>query len=439
MTEKQNHRTVDRCRRHCRRLGLLTLAALLYLTPAFAISPEAGECTLFLRSLFVLPRATTQLWNYLRPPQDIRHFDFSLYAAAKSHYRALLARPDDWPDLHEESPPKRLEEKIAFLEAIDASIRNHPMQLISGNRFVRGASRGDISWAFGKVDFSKGLSEIQLEELSARLYLATHTDPRHLTGLLRHGWSASVRSLLAQRFERDFAQKGLKPILEEMGLLRSPTVWERIRKLVRHHPLAGEIVLTTAWGLPVLNLAPPFYLPAIEPVTWWDSIPDELFQRALRDGFDSIYPDLKQRYGRQANFQIGYAHLRHAYDLFLLAYLLQVIQKGSQDQAIQNAQALQNGKDLGQTVDKKSGEVTPPATLGQELFERWQHEYAQRHGGQPPDPSGAEYQRMRQIFLTPVPQEPAVSSAPAADAVPEFPELPGELDPFADFPSADGG
>jgi hypothetical protein len=292
--------------------------------------------------------------------------------------------------------PQSFEQKAAFVEALLASLRPGASRIVNGNGFAEGVPIRDLVRNLRRLAFGEGLSGVQVRRLADQVLFAALPNAVSLRFLASRGWRDSIRALLERRFEEQFAHQGVTEALQTLGLLRDPRRLERWSEFLRRNQTVVQASLTAVFALPGLALQPPGHFPGVNRLQSVE-IPKELYDRALREGFDAVAPDLMRLYGSRANQTLAVAWMRRSYNAFLLAYFFKFLLDERKAEAEAGEEmAAQTEEEIRQIQEA----ILSPQSQGEMLFESWISTFRQQNG-RDPDPNSVEYQAIRSAFIPP--------------------------------------
>jgi hypothetical protein len=318
------------------------------------------------------------LWGITKwmAPRLSRNFDRGQYARAKADYLVRLASNP----LPHEGLPKTPEENLAFYSAVlgHRGVEDRvPIESLLGSR--RG--RRVLGHILKRLDFKRGLTAGQVEDVSTKLFFLSSSNPESLRSLLRGGWSKAVKGSVRLAYEESFARHGVYPAFEAMGLTRDPTLREKVTRFLVKKRLVRESILTTVFALPVMAGATvlPGHIPAVR-LRGAKPLPKELYERVEKEGFDSAYPDVKRLYGNRPKFDLMWATARNSYNLLMLAAFARFLYEDYKEGAEQI-----EGEDsaLEQAVNQKREEIGAPEEQGNLLYDAWLKTYREQVGKEP--------------------------------------------------------
>jgi hypothetical protein len=301
-------------------------------------------------------------------PDEIRHFDFTKFEGAKVSYSRLLHTQGKWP----ESPPTRVEEKLAFLEALRENYSENPTKYIQSGAFATGIDPRSLGLALRKIDFTKGVSPLEFNRLISRLWVAAHGDPGTFRFLIRHGWTEAVSDLLARRFEDDFAKEGFLA-LRSLGLDRSDNWRERVSRALFEEgsPIPDAFGQVLNMGL-IMGGYPPMGLPAA-------------VQSHTRLG---------------AHFELLWSQFGTAVQRAAIAYFFYLYLQEREDKKKKEAIAKENGKAFLKNLESALPAETKAPTRTEDtnrVLETWKKNYEKKNGSAPHADSPAV--KREQAFL----------------------------------------
>lgn len=156
-----------------------------------------------------------------------------------------------------------------------------------------------------KMSLDKSVDPQTVRTLFSQLYLMGHSDPLAWESITQTPLPETVRDYLYQRFQIELGRNSMVEAMRSLLPLKENGPREQLRTMYEHAPVVFDVA--SAAGVGVMSyFAFGWPLPPGRNFTHLASMPKEWRDRALRDGFDSIYPDLKAKYGSSAKFDIGY-------------------------------------------------------------------------------------------------------------------------------------
>jgi hypothetical protein len=145
-----------------------------------------------------------------------------------------------------------------------------------------------------------GLTPAQVEDLVADLYRLTHRES-HLKKWFRGGYQEVKKSYIIDSLSTRLLSEDLSKVFLDAGLLRGAGAVEKFRVTYRQHFRAVNLIVSawanaTSWvhGVPFAYFPPINTVDRIELPLW-------IREKALKEGLNSVYPDVERLFGRQAD------------------------------------------------------------------------------------------------------------------------------------------
>jgi hypothetical protein len=284
-------------------------------------------------------------------------------------------------------PPRTLEEKLAFFEAVLHHSTGHKGMDLIGAMGFSGRKRA-IGKTIGRIKLEKGISEAQLNRLLEAIFLSRHLKPDTIRSLRRNGWTGSVENRLRSFFDGELASRGILEILERMNLKKANSLWEKTMRASEALMPLSESVFTVLGASPLLSLGAPLYLPAVRTLS--RKAKKRVHATVQQYGIDAAYQDFKQVYGASAKFEVGWSLFRGLYlKGVLLALVAGAIQEGRQQLATVAAEE-EDAREEITALGEKYENQDPTLTA-------WKRNYERDHGHAP----SKEEEAFIQAVLTP--------------------------------------
>lgn len=359
-----------------RRLRCTALAAACALGSA---TVDASSCfDRLLRQSLKDHSRPNPLWAWRNTPTEVRVFDAEVFAEAKARY--LARKPDEVVEV-----PSTFEERLALFEVKSLGALKIEDQL---------ANEATLKEYFRILKPGVALSEAKLRETIDLLYLAQRTDPPTFRKLVKHPVQASAaelrhqvselrqgeRNSLYQRIVNDVTTHQVAEVLGPQGLLRDEKIFEAFGPYGRYRDVQ-EGALAVLLNAPVA-LVPGYYgvIPPSFNFLKRRRTPPELIQKALREGIDAVYEDMKALYGQEARFDHYWEWARKTWAGVFAGLYLTERQYQYELEDLEEAQAKKLEEIQKQRVResvRKKIEETAQVDINGRLLARWEKTYRQ--------------------------------------------------------------
>lgn len=211
----------------------------------------------------------------------------------------------------------------AMLALIEAAGERNAKSFLNTGEWLK--STNPLALKRLRTEFTRLRNADQIEELYARVYLLTHTDPRldprFFVEMISKPIPQAVRRLITQRFEMEMGADAAREAFEKLGVFQNPKVRLRIIREMKKRPnviskaftLMINIISLKFFGSP-LHVAQHSFLS-----TKLLSIEQkELLRRELEQSQD---PNVPLRLLRSAKFDVAWYWIRRGVMLSLMAYV----------------------------------------------------------------------------------------------------------------------
>jgi hypothetical protein len=313
--------------------------------------------------------------------------DFSQVKALKITYLKDLRDNTFSKDRLPSSP----EEKLAFWEAIREhsgapnngnGISTDPSVTLSNSRLLR---------FLKSINLKKGISFEQARSLSSDFFLVSKLDPMSFEALVKNGWLANVEGLIQHEVEKELSAKPIFEALSNLGLVRDPSTMERFSRFLVKNSIGVEALTTSVYSLPIFMGYPPLHVPGVKRFSA-EKFSQELTQKILKEGFDSVHDELFKAYGKPATFDLAWSWMKKSLTHgLMLAFAYFIIEDDKKKRGLEGKEELDK---IVEELPDKIGSVTDNREL---LFEQWKQASKEQTGVEP-DPASEDYKQIRKLL-----------------------------------------
>ncbi len=241
-------------------------------------------------------QTTSEKWNRLRLAKEFKNFDDKAYAEALAKYEGLLQNPSHTIP----NPPFSPEEKAAFVQLLLSPTKIEPGRFNNSDLAHPTRELRIQANHLAGMNFKSGVVSLQPEWFIAD-YLMSQTVPPSLLSLLtKAGWQNAVKTTLLDHYASEFENRKVTDALEQMDAFRDPSNREKLMHFLLSEKGGFKQFFKRIKGL---------FGEPLEP------LPDNLYERALQHGLNSIYPDLKREFKNNANFELAWSTAKRLFAL----------------------------------------------------------------------------------------------------------------------------
>lgn len=353
------------------RFGCLALGVACALGSASV--PAADSCFgRMLRERLKDRETENSRWAWRAAAQAAKAFDAEAFAKAKARYAAHV--PTEAFDV-----PTSFEERLAFFE-----VTSHGFLKIEDHL----ANEKVLQEYFRILKPNMSLSEAKLREAVDLLYLAPRTEQEKFGLFFKQNAQAlgtrvqrlkrAERDLIFQRIVNDVTAHNAAEILGPTGLLRDEKAFEKFGPYGKYHDVQ-EGAMTVILNAPVAML-PGFYgvVPPAFNFLNRRRTPPALIEKAMLEGIDSIYEEMKALYGNEARFDFYWEWARKTWaGVFTGLYLMErqrIYEQEDRDEA--QAKKLEEVQmKLARQMVRKKIEESTYVDFNERLLARWELTY----------------------------------------------------------------
>jgi len=243
-------------------------------------------------------------------------FDLESFKKAKDYFRGLLEQKA----AINKNQLQTTEDKLAALETTAAS---YGWDIFHIEKLFQEASpkhQRNFLRLFAEISFDGDISPLKIQKIMVKLYLLANG-----TSLAKSFSISGIREAqIRRRIELAFLKNNFIDALRDLGLVRNPTLLDKVRLWRARHASFENAAVSSALNLFFIShLGIPVNIPQLD-IAPHKAIPQELIEKIKENGFESGYPELRQIYSKKANLQLALdsASKLYAYAMISLSIIM---------------------------------------------------------------------------------------------------------------------
>jgi len=193
-------------------------------------------------------------------------------------------------------------------------------------------AKGKLCYQVGtfvhESEYLENISADQAEAIVAKALRQNYsaaTDYPKLPNSLGKLFPQSPKTYIHEQVKEALLTQDFVSGLRQLGILGTSSSLELVEKWWRNHPLTSSVLESTAWNtFSLYFFGTLIHAPRLQTLRQQLRRP-ELIERIRREGFDSVYPQLYEKYGTHARFDLAYETARTAYYRVLLVQLVRLM------------------------------------------------------------------------------------------------------------------
>ncbi len=277
---------------------------------AFTTTNSQHTCRGFVAAL--VDNRAIRTWQRWRTPTEYKKFDQAKYDSAFHKY-------SNDPKTAKERVPETYEEKLALIFYLGQKV--HSTLLMDILSSPRVSDRRAVAFLLRQLDFKTGMTRRKAEKLIYELYLLRYRDLISIRSLHALGQDETIQRMIMNQFEEALTTKSLTAALEDLGLLCSEGIRDRLKTFLksRTKKLGGAMTILLNLPMFALNTGIPFYIPnykTLREKVWGTKDISEIL---LNGSLEDAYPQLKREFGTYAKFDLYWGLMRKAWAMILTA------------------------------------------------------------------------------------------------------------------------
>jgi len=179
-------------------------------------------------------------------------FDLDAFTAQKQKFQDKLRRK-------EKVDPSQLTDQVTKLALSEAIGQERGWDLLNLSGAGNDPKQSQKIFKFFKgLSFDQGITAFKLRKILTRLYVISNSPPKRVSLLI----SDAEESLIQRRIGMAFLRVGFSQAVQDIGLVRDPSLFESLRKFSARHSNSKNLLLAVAlngWSLSTIGF--PVYAP----------------------------------------------------------------------------------------------------------------------------------------------------------------------------------
>lgn len=251
-------------------------------------------------------------------PQARPQFEQSAFSRIKTDLKSKIEANEDLRSANFDNDWSKLALFEVIAEKSGWDLLNISKIMAKGS----GRDQQRVTKILNQFSFDDGVSARKLESILTRLYLLANSHPKGIDLSI----STARERLITKRMELSFVKQSFMEALHELGFIRDPNLFERVKALRSQYSNYESLLITASLNaFSITHFGIPVHVPKLQ-AGERQNIPPEVIQKIKDHGIDAARDDLKRIYSRHSNFQLAWNTVRRLYTgaMFGLAVFMSV-------------------------------------------------------------------------------------------------------------------
>lgn len=211
---------------------------------------------------------------------------------------------------------------LQSLESISSNENFNPLDGVSGISEKKLFWKRSVKNSLNKLSRSEPISAREAQQLTIHLYKLSHPQPLLKTLSSKFVYLENSDELIKRRIFEEISSRNVVEALESLGLLRRSSDIDRFKNLISKEKNKINSAISLAYNAVIMSFSNYLLLiPNLQSTRNLD-IPNNLVDRIMDNGVDSLLPELKAKYGSKANFEVNWQRFRYGANSLMMLYLI---------------------------------------------------------------------------------------------------------------------